>query len=102
MPKRTAYRWASEPRVRAWVQDWRRRAVDRAVGQMAMHSTWAADRIVKLGESAESESVRLSALRAILSDMMKVSQFTTLEERLAQVEEQLDERERNGGADRAG
>jgi hypothetical protein len=42
---------------------------------MSKRASWAAERIVKLGESAASESVKLAALRAVLSDMMAVSKF---------------------------
>src|SRR5450755_1214825 len=45
MPKRTAYRWAREPEVRAAVESYRRRAVDRAIGRMARRVTWATDGI---------------------------------------------------------
>ena len=92
VPKRTAYRWAREPKVRAAVESYRRRAVNRAIGRMAKHATWAAEGIVKLARGAESESVRLSALRAIMADMMAVSHFAGLESRMAQIEEQLCER----------
>ncbi len=63
VPRRTAYRWAGEPAVRAAVESYRRRVIDRAVGRMASRATWAADMIAKLAKSAKSESVRLSALR---------------------------------------
>ena len=43
VPKRTAQRWASEPKVRAEVEAYRRRALDRAVGLMSKRATWAAD-----------------------------------------------------------
>jgi hypothetical protein len=92
VPRRTAYRWASGPKVRAAVEAYRRRAVDRAVGKMARRVTWATDGIAKLARRAESESVRLSALRAILSDMMSVSQFAGLEHRVTEIEEKLHER----------
>lgn len=100
--KRTAYRWAAEPKVRRAVESIRRRALDRAVGLMASRATWAAQQIYELGKSAGSESVKLSALRAILSDMMTVSQFSTLEGRVAEVEDHLRERQQAGNAGRAG
>ena len=53
----------------------RRRALDRAVGLMARHTHWAAEQIVELGKTASSEAVRLSASRAVLSDMIAVSKF---------------------------
>jgi len=91
VPKRTAYRWAREPEVRAAVESYRRRAVDRPIGRMARRVTWATDGIAKLAKDAESESVSLTALRAILSDMMAVSQFAGLEQRITEIEEQLRE-----------
>jgi hypothetical protein len=100
VPKRTAFRWASEPMVRAAAESCRRRAVDQAVGRMARRATWAADQIAKLGKDAVSESVRLAALRAILSDMMAVSGFSGLEERVAQIEEQLSDETRSTGRPR--
>jgi hypothetical protein len=89
---RTAYRWAKEPKVRAAVESVRRRALDRAVGRMATRATWSADKISELAAHATSESVRLSALRAILFDMMNVTKYTTLESRMAAVEGHLRDR----------
>jgi hypothetical protein len=100
VPKRTAYRWAADPKVRTAAEACRRRTIDRAVGRMTRRATWAADGIATLAKEAESESVRLSALRAILSEMMSVSHFSGLEGRMAQIEDQL--RERTGDADSAG
>jgi len=59
---------------------------------MARRVTWATDEIAKLAKGAESESVKLTALRAILCDMMAVSQFAGLEQRMTEIEEQLHER----------
>ena len=42
-----------------------------------------------LGENAASESVRLSALRAVMSDFIAVSNFAGLEGRVADLEEQF-------------
>jgi hypothetical protein len=93
VPLRTAYRWASQRNVRSAVAACRRRALDQAVGVMTNNATWAAGQIVKLGESASSESIKLSALRAVLNQTITVSKFAGLEERLAEVEEKLDERD---------
>jgi len=89
VPRRTANRWAADPNVRATAESCRRQALDRAVGRMATRATWAVDQIVALGTGAESESVKLRALRAVLSDMMKVSEFSALEGRLTGIEEEL-------------
>jgi hypothetical protein len=100
VPKRTAYRWAADPKVRSAVESVRRRAVDRAIGRLAKRATWATDEIAVLAKAAESESVRLRALRAMLSDMMGISQFGTLEGRMALIEEQLRARTRNANRPR--
>jgi hypothetical protein len=82
VPRETARRWAHEPDVRLMIETVRRRAIDRAVGELAGRSSWAAGRICKLARAAESESVQLGALKSILSDMIAVSNYSGLEERL--------------------
>jgi len=67
VPERTAYRWANDPKVRCLVESCRRRTLDRAIGRMARRASWASDEIAKLAEGAESESVKLRALRSIVS-----------------------------------
>ena len=89
VPERTAYRWAAEPEVRSEIESIRRRALDEAIARLAKRATWAVDGIVTLGENAASESVRLSALRAVMSDFIAVSNFAGLEGRLAELEEQF-------------
>ena len=64
---------------------------------MSKRARWAAELIVKLGESAASESVKLAALRAVLSDMMAVSKFGGLEDRMTDIEEQIRDRTGNSG-----
>ena len=90
-------RWAKDPEVRAAVEAYRRRSLDRAVGRMSRRAAWAADGITELAQDAESESVKLAALRSILSDMMAVAEFAGLEERMAKIEEQLHVRDGNAG-----
>ncbi len=90
--KRTAFYWAKEPEVRAEVEEWRRHSLSRAIGRMARQSTRAADGIATLAECAESESVRLTAWRAILADQMAVAKFSTLENRMVEIEEELKRR----------
>jgi hypothetical protein len=100
VPNRTAQRWARESEVRASVESIRRRALDRAVGVMSRNAKRATLGIVKLSESAASEAVRLAALRAVLSDVISVSKFGCLEDRMTEIEEQI--RDRTGNADVAG
>ena len=72
--KSTVYRWAKEPKVRARIDSIRCRAIDRAVGRMAKHATWAVEGIVKLADNATSESVRLAALRTIYTQLTQLPQ----------------------------
>jgi hypothetical protein len=92
VPERTAYHWAAQRDVRAEVESIRRRALDEATGRLARRATWAVDRIIELGGNAASESVRLSALRAVMSDFIAVSKFAGLEHRVAALEEESRER----------
>jgi len=93
----TAYRWAEEPEVKACANAIRRRAHDRAVALLSRHVTRAARGIVKLADTASSEAVKLSALRAIYSEMIAVSRFGGLEDRVTELEEQRS-REHTGNA----
>jgi hypothetical protein len=90
VPRRTAFRWAREPEVKAAVERYRRRVLDRAVGRMTGGITWATRGIFDLAQGAASESVKLAALRAVVSDMMTISKFGGLEDRMTRIEEKLD------------
>ena len=68
---------------------------DEAIGRLAKRATWAVDGIVGLGENAASESVRLSAFRAVMSDFIAVSNFAGLEVRVTALEEQSSARTDN-------
>jgi hypothetical protein len=92
----TAYRWADEPEVKACANAVRRRALDRAVGMLSRRVTWAALGIIKLADTAGSEAVKLSALRAIYSEMIATSRFGSLEDRVTELEERS--REHAGNA----
>ena len=80
-------------------EELRRRALDRAVGKVAMRSTWIMDRISRIAMEGDSDEVRLKALRGLLAEMINVSKYSGLETRLAEVEETLDAQ--RGNANRA-
>ena len=63
---------------------------------------WAVKGIRTLAESAQSESVKLAALKTIFSNMMAVSEFAELQHRMTQLEEQLNERAIAGDTGQAG
>ena len=92
VPRSTAFRWASEPKVRREAEATRRRALGRAIGRLSSVALKAVDGIATLAKGAESESVQLRAWRAILADQMAVAKFSDLEYRMTEIEEQLDER----------
>jgi hypothetical protein len=91
----TAYEWAQDPKVKARVNSIRRRAVDGSVGRLSKRLTWAAEGIVQLADNATSESVRLAALRAVSSELIKQSKFGGLEDRVTELEERFDDRNCN-------
>jgi hypothetical protein len=97
VPLRTAYRWSKDPKVQKAIAAFRRRSIDRAVGMLSGKATWSVGRITRLADSAESESVRLRALRGMLTDMISVSKYFALEDRMASIEDRLDERAGNTG-----
>ena len=72
-------------------------ALDRAVGMMVKRTPWAVDKLAALAEGAESESVRLRALRTIFLDMMAVSKFSGIEIRMTEIERYIREQTGNAG-----
>jgi division protein CdvB (Snf7/Vps24/ESCRT-III family) len=88
-PKRSAYRMAKTSECRQLVEEIRRRAVDRAIGELARHALKSAKQITRLATKAQSEAVQLAAARAGISDMMALADFAGLENRLASIEERL-------------
>jgi hypothetical protein len=85
--ERTAQRWANETTVREASDLWRRRVLNQAIGRLVRRSNKAVDGIERLAHGAESEAVRLSAWKAILSEQMTLAKFSSLEHRLREVEE---------------
>jgi hypothetical protein len=96
VPERTAYRWSTDPDVRAKVDKCRRRCLDRAIGRLSYQVNWAVKGITALGDTATSESVRLAAYKSVFSNLMATSEFADLKDRITELEELLHERERNG------
>jgi hypothetical protein len=90
VPERTVYRWASEPEVRKASDMWRRTILDQAIGRMVRRARAAVDGIERLAKDADSESVRLSAWRALLADQIAVAKFSALEGRMLEVEQMLE------------
>ena len=87
VPERTAYTWARSdrgPATRSNASD--AAAIDRAIGRLSRYAAAAAQQIAKLAEDAESEAVKLQAARAVLADLMTVSNYADLEDRITVLE----------------
>ena len=97
VPRPTVYRWAKDPEVRKEMQECRRRIIDRTVGMMVKRLPCVVPKLAILATDSESESVRLRAIKILFTDMMAMSKFSCLEERMTQIEEKLDERDRMAG-----
>jgi hypothetical protein len=89
VPERTAYTWSRSRDVLDQVAAIRRAAIDGAVGQLSANALAAARAITALVEKATSEAVKLQAARAVLADLMAVSDYAALEGRLAEVERRV-------------
>ncbi len=100
VPRRTAFRWYKQPKVKAAVDSCRERSLDQAIGRLAENVTSAADGIVELSKQAKSEPVRLAALKAVFSNIMAVTAFSGMEKRMTQIEEKL--RDGTGNTTRTG
>jgi hypothetical protein len=89
VPIRTARRWTKAPAFQAKVDEYRRRASDRAIGLLARHAVTAIEGMVRLAKSAESEPTKLSAQRGILAELRDMTGFAALERRMSAIEERL-------------
>jgi hypothetical protein len=86
IPKRTAYDWTKLPEFKVMVSAHRRRLIDVGLGKLTKHVGKAVAQIAELATSAESESVRLAAARAILSELIAIGNYADLEARVADLE----------------
>jgi hypothetical protein len=87
--KRTAFRWYHSPEVRDEIERVRREVLDGAIGRLSRHATSAAAQITLLAGEAQSEAVRLQASRAVLAEILTVSNYAVLERRMAEIERRL-------------
>ena len=89
---RAAYAWAKLPETVRQVESIRSKALDRVVGRLVTRAMGAVDRITRLSSAAANEAVRLSACRALLSDLMSLRSHVSYEKRFAELEKQIDEK----------
>jgi hypothetical protein len=69
------------------------------VGRLTDKLASAADAMVGLSESAQSESVRPAAIKAMFATAIAMSKFTGLEERIAELEEHFHARTGSAGGE---
>jgi len=91
--RRTGYRLSKAPECQRLADDIRRRAIDRAIGQLARHAAKAAAEISRLSSSSGSEAIRLSASRAVLADLLAVRGHAELEREIRDLKGRLDAQE---------
>jgi phage terminase small subunit len=84
--ERTAYTWLARPEIRQQISEARGQLVEQACGRLADAATAAADALCGL-LAAKSESVRLSAARALLELAFRARETLDHEERLTALEE---------------
>jgi hypothetical protein len=87
---RTAYDWARDPKLKRRVAAIRRKMLDQAIGLLAGGVANAAVILRQLSVEGDSESIKLSASRAILSDFMTVQSYAELDRRMAAIERRLE------------
>jgi hypothetical protein len=87
--RRTAYTWSKSPEVLDQVQLIRSQVLDRTAGRLSDNATAAADKIAQLAREAASESVQLQAARAVLAELLNVSDHLALERRLDALERRV-------------
>ncbi len=56
---------------------------------MIEHFNWVADTIIAEAQHGKSDPGRLRAARAMFSDMINVSKYSELEDRVSQIEQKL-------------
>ena len=92
VPELMVGEWSNDEEVRKKVETYRREVLDQVVGGMNKLAPWVVEQLAKLARNAESETVRLRSLRAILVEMMAVSRYAGLEFRMTGIEEWLEQR----------
>jgi hypothetical protein len=97
VPRSTAYRWAGQPDLQAAAESRRQRAVNCALARLAKRAYREAQEVVALAECAESESVRLCTLRAVVSGAMPTSKLAPLKRRMSAIKQELQERPGTAG-----
>jgi hypothetical protein len=71
------------------VEEFRRRAVDEAIGKMSKNLGKAVEKIVELVEKGTSESVQLSAAKTLIDKLLQVQSQAELKDEIRRLDERL-------------
>lgn len=86
---RTVQSWAGLPEVQDQVRAIRQGMVDRAVGQLSSLAAASVTSIARLASKAESEAVRLAALKTLLTELVNVASYADLAAEIAQLRDEV-------------
>ncbi len=93
----TAYHWYRTDAFRQLVDEFRRRAVDRAIGKMAKNIGKAVEKIVKLVEDGESQAIQLSAAKSLIDKLVHVQNHAEMKDELRRLDDRLAAQEQRRG-----
>jgi hypothetical protein len=88
-----AYDWYGAPWFQQLVQTHRRRAVDRAIGQMERSFSKAVETVVRLVDKGANDAVKLAASQALIDMLLGVSSQAQLLAELRRLARQVAELE---------
>jgi hypothetical protein len=95
VPRRTCHDWKETKEYKLRVQDIRRRAVDRAIGLLARDLTTASGTFARLVKDRKNGTVQLQAARAIFSTYLTTMKQFDMEERMTEIESDIEEHKAN-------
>jgi hypothetical protein len=91
---KTGYRWYKDDECQRMVEEYRRRAVDRAIGRMARSLGKAVEKIVDLISNGQTDAVKLSAAKALVEKLIDVQNHAELKSDLRRLDDRLDAQEK--------
>jgi hypothetical protein len=89
-----AYRWYRSDAFKRMVEEYRRRAVDRAIGRMAKSLGKAVEKIIHLIEQGQTDAVKLSAAKALVDKLIVVQNHAELTADLRRLNQRLEDQEK--------
>lgn len=89
--ERTAFVWLKEPEFQRLFQEVKRRFISLALSRLEGITGEAIETLREIMNTGQGEGPRVSASRAILEMVLKLYEYEQLEERIAKLEEKLDE-----------